>query len=254
MLENKNILIELKENYIRKSKFNNKGIATEIESYGYNALNNVNIGVNGRKLFILVEDEEIFFKLITIPKSKKEDMYKIIKNEIMYYFNENKNIVFTYSILKENKDTVDVLVFCLNSEKINILEKHIYKSRLEKVCLIQFCFLNYFDRFIENRDFIFIFGYNDKLYFLGCLRKQMIANLIIKSDPGEEEIVNTLNTLVNKCINVYPEIEINTIYFANYYNDCLKQRLIKQYNCEYLSSVDSMKIINYFTANRRKFA
>ena len=86
MFENKDILIELKENCIEKSRFNKKGIADEIEKYGYDALKEVNIGVNGKKLFIIIEDEEIFIKLITIPKSSKESINKIIKNEIIYYF------------------------------------------------------------------------------------------------------------------------------------------------------------------------
>lgn len=250
MFENKDILIELKENCIEKSRFNKKGIADEIEKYGYDALKEVNIGVNGKKLFIIIEDEEIFIKLITIPKSSKESINKIIKNEIIYYFNDNKNIIYTYSVFKESKDTTEVIVFCINSEKINLLEKHIYKGRLKKISLIQFCFLNYLDYLISSKNFTFIFCYNNRLYLLGCFENQILINSVINMDLNQEELFNTICVFVNNCIHVYHDVEIDTIYFANYYNAILEKKLAGYYKCVFLGNVDNSEILNYYTAKK----
>jgi len=139
------------------------------------------VDIKNKNLYVLVEGETVYIKRVTLPKVKKYLINDMIKNELRYYYNDIKNIAFTYKLIKQDKSNMEILVFCLKGNNLDILENSITNNvNLKKVNLIQFCFRNYYASKINVKNYIFVFYYNCNLYFLICCNNEIRANNIIK--------------------------------------------------------------------------
>ena len=49
----------------------------------------------------------------------------MIKNELRYYYKDIDHIAFTYKLIKKDKINMEILVFCLKGNKLDILENSI---------------------------------------------------------------------------------------------------------------------------------
>jgi hypothetical protein len=170
------------------------------------------IHIKNKNLYILVEGETVFIKLITLPVVKKYLINDMIKNELRFYYKDIDHIAFTYKLIKRTKINIEVLVFCLKGSKLDILENNIHNNiNLKKVTLIQFCFKNYYSNKIHEKNYILIFYYNFNLYFLICYDDEIVANNIVSSKElvllkFSEEMVGFLekyNEYANQCKNIY---------------------------------------------------
>ncbi len=104
----------------------------------------------------------------------------MIKNELRYYYKDINHIAFTYKLIKKDKFNMEILVFCIKGNNLDILENSIDNNiNLKKVNLIQFCFKNYYASKINEKNYILVFYYNCNLYFLICCNNEIVANNII---------------------------------------------------------------------------
>ena len=133
-----------------------------------------------KNLYVLVEGETVYIKMITLPLVKKYLINDMIKNELRYYYKDIDHIAFTYKLIKKDKINMEILVFCHKGNNLDILESCIDNNiNLKKVSLIQFCFKDYYCNKINEKNYILVFYYNCYLYFLICHNDEIVANTII---------------------------------------------------------------------------
>ena len=144
------------------------------------SIKNFQIDIKNKNLYVLVESETVYIKIITLPVVKKHQINEMIKNELRYYYKEIDHIAFTYKLIKEDKFNMEILVFCLRGTNLGILENIIDNNiNLKRVNLIQFCFKNYYSNKIHEKNYIFAFYYNFNLYFLICHNGEIVVNNIL---------------------------------------------------------------------------
>ena len=173
------------------------------------------IDIKNKNLYVLVEGETVYIKKVTLPIVKKYLINDMIKSELRYYYKDINNIAFTYKLIKKDKSNMEILVFCLKGNNLDILENSISNNlNLKKVNLIQFCFKNYYASKINVKNYIFVFYYNKNLYFLICCNNEIVANNIINV---KELPLFKFSTVMNEFLELYNDYAklCEKIYYAN---------------------------------------
>lgn len=205
-------------------------------------ISDVKVNLKNKSIYIVVEGEEIYVKLIEVPKVNKKRLYFIIKNELKYNFKDIDNIMFTYEVFKDNGNSLEVMVFCLNWTKENIIEKCVQRgAKVKGVYPIQFCALNTCKKNIRQPQYIFVFYSENKFYFIACVNKKVIANSTV-SNLNENYIVENLNEFIYKCEENYKLKKFEYIFFLNFPNNDVIKKLSKKYNCTNLGNVTKDKL------------
>lgn len=160
---------------------------------------------------VIIEGEELFINLITLPKVKNSRLYDLVKNELLYKFNKLENIIFDYEIIKETEEAVEVVVYCVNIENFNILKKENYnQSNFIKINMLQNFIKGYLSSSIKNEDYYLAFRYKREVYFLVVAKKNIIANKVVKINKGNVNISEEFTTFIN---NYNEDLKyINKIY------------------------------------------
>lgn len=219
-------------------------------------LQNSQMVINNRNLYILVEGEKILIKNITIPKGSKKYIDDTIRNELKYNFIDVDNIIYSYSLIKEYDNKCDFLVFCINCEKLSLLENYIGNGTvLKRVELIQFCFINYFNRKIMNKNYYLVFSMNNYYYYLLCCNQHIVSNSILSNYDCVIQDWNNIDLLnsVNEFIEENEEYNYNDccIYFSNIKVD--EDSFKKNLNIPFinLGEVSSEEILNFLKNHKR---
>jgi hypothetical protein len=173
------------------------------------------IDIKNKNLYVLIEGETVYIKLVTLPLVKKYLINDMIKNELRYYYKDIEHIAFTYKLIKKDKSNMEILVFCLKGNNLDILENSLDNNiNLKKVNLIQFCFKNYYSNKINEQNYILVFYYNCNLYFLICRNDEIVANNIISV---KELLLFKFSEVMNEFLeqyNSYAKLS-KKIYYAN---------------------------------------
>lgn len=218
-----NMLLEVSAQRISGIEFSKNKILNRVNSinegntYYKDAFNmkDFRFDVKNKNLYVLVEGETIYIKLVTLPIVKKYLINDMIKNELRYCYKDIDHIAFTYKLIKEDKVNMQILVFCLKGNNLDILEKSIDNNiNVKKVNLIQFCFKNYYASKINEKNYILVFYYNNNLYFLICHNDEIMANNII-SVP--ELLIVKFSYIMNEFLEQYNEYArlCKKTYYAN---------------------------------------
>ena len=159
----KNIFLEVSKQKFSSVEFSkhvifNKVYNIDNENTYYKDVTNVKdfqINIRNKNLYVLVEGETVYIRLVTLPKVKKYLVNDMIKNELRYYYKDIDHISFTYKLIKEDKTNMEILVFCLKGNNLDILENSVHNNvKLKKVNLIQFCFKNFYSSKINEKNYI----------------------------------------------------------------------------------------------------
>lgn len=209
-----------------------------------------NIDLKNRNIYIMIEDEEVYIKYLRLPNIKnKLNLNSIIKNELIFlYGKKSEKIFYTYTILDQGDNELEILVFCIYCDKLNCLEQYINNNKVKKINLVQFCFLNYFESVINEKDYIFIFKFNKSLYLLGMTKKKLVTNKVIKvTEYSYGELIDGLNYILDK-LDVY-KISEAKIYSVNFYDENFIKHINNLTKYEYvnLGNLSNDKIIEHFT-------
>lgn len=172
------------------------------------------INIKNKNLYVLVEGETVYIRLITLPVVKKHLVNDMIKNELRYYYKDIDHISFTYKLIKESKFNMEILVFCLKGNKLDVLENSINNVTLKKVNLIQFCFKNFYASKINVKNYIMVFYYNLNLYYLICNNNEIVAN---NSISLKEVALSKFSNSMNKFLEQYNDYakSCEKIYYSN---------------------------------------
>jgi hypothetical protein len=134
---------------------------------------------------MVVEGEELYIHIITIPKVKNYRIYDMIKNELIYKFNNINDIIFNYNIIREDENSIDVIVYCANIENFFVLKEGSYNgSNFVKINLIQNYIVSYFESSIKEEDYFLAFRYKRNVYFLLVSKRNIVGNKVIAIDKN----------------------------------------------------------------------
>ena len=173
------------------------------------------VDIKNKNLYVLVEGETVYIKIITLPLVKKYQINEMIKNELRYHYKEIDHIAFTYKLIKEDKFNMEILVFCLKGNNLDILQSCIDNNiNLKGVNLIQFCFKSYYSNKIHEKNYILAFYYNFNLYLLICNNNEIMVNNIINV---KETLPFKFSNVMNEFLEKYNESAklCKKIYYVN---------------------------------------
>ncbi|AWI03771.1 hypothetical protein [Clostridium drakei] len=211
------------------------------------SIDDIKIDFHSRNIFIIVQGEQIYVKLIQIPKVSKRKLNSIIKTELRYHFKsiDIDNIMFTYDVFKDNGKSLEIIVFCLNWDKDNIIEKCVEKgANVKGVYPIQFCILNNYKKIIKEHEYILAFLYDNKLYLLACIDGKIFANSVVQ-DVHIDNFEQIMDKFKEKCRITGVIGNLKNIFLLNLpYQDIVKT-LYKKYNCNDLGTIckDKLEVI-----------
>ncbi|MCY6354062.1 hypothetical protein [Clostridium sp. ZS2-4] len=215
---------------------------------------NLKIRIRNKNIYIIIEGEEIYVKYMQLPKVYGEQLDKVIQNQLIYlYGSKAEEIFYSYAIFKEKQNELEVLVFCVNCEELNEFKNFTkHNSVIKKVDLVQFCFLNYFKRYILDSNYIFMFKYNENLYLIAVAENKIMADKVVK-DSGEnyEIIMREYDYLKEKILSLH--IHIDKIYCVNFYNLKFEEHMENEKDFKYidLGKFDEAVIAQAFVCGRR---
>ncbi|MBU3111846.1 hypothetical protein [Clostridium lacusfryxellense] len=203
------------------------------------------IDIKNKNLYVLVEGEAVYIKKVILPVVKRHLIYDMIKSELRYYYKDINNIAFTYKLIKKDKFNMEILVFCIKGNSLEILENSIKNNIiLKKVNLIQFCFKYYYSSKINVKSYILVFYYNCNLYFLICCDNEIVANNIIYiKGLYEFKFSNVMNEFL-ELYNDYAK-SCEKIYYSN-----IKELDIKEFEYielphQILDDIDREELLKY---------
>jgi hypothetical protein len=201
-------------------------------------LDDIKVSLKNKNLFLIIHGEEVFVKYMILPKVKEEKLYVLIKEELSYIFKKIDNIMFTYDIFKDNGAYLDIVVFCLNWNKSDIIKKCINKgAEISGVCPVQFHILNNYRKKIKEKNYILIFSLQDSLYFLGCKEDKIIGNSVCKIFQ-KKNFFEELEKFHVKCCSIQKDVQFTSMFFLDFPYKDLIENLATEYKCTDLGEIN----------------
>lgn len=202
------------------------------------------VDLKNKNIHFLIKGKKVFIKMITTPKVHKKYLKEIIKSELDLYFENIENLVYCYKIFKEEKDTLEIVVFCSNLKEMNIFNDLKGKNNIEGIWFLQFCFLEYFYEEIKEDNFILASVYEKDLYLLACKNKKLINNHVVNN--YKSNFKQELNKFIYKCKELGSQ-DYKTLYLVNFDNmDSIKE-IEKEYKIINLGSLEKHELIKKFS-------
>ncbi|AGK97685.1 hypothetical protein [Clostridium pasteurianum] len=188
---------------------------------------------------IIMENEEIYIKYITIPKINKDKVERIVRDELRFYYRTDADITFSYSILKKSKTSLDLIVFYINSNILNNIDLKDTKN-IKAIYLIQFCYAKYLKDISKYNKYIIAFIYNQRLYFIFCEKGLIKYNYIFRNfKESAVEFEKCLEYFVN--LNKDMEDNFQMIYILGFKEETVSSIKIS-YCLENLGDINQNKL------------
>jgi hypothetical protein len=241
----KNGILEVNDEGVIYKDFISKNLINKIKGHKWKKglgikgkdIDDIKIDFRNKNIFILVQGEQIYVKLIEIPKVSKRKIYSVIKSELKYHFKNIDNIMFTYDVFKDNGKSLEVIVFCLNWTKDDIVEKCVEKgANIKGIYPIQFYVLNNYKKNIKEHQYIFVFWNANKLYLLGCVDGKVLANSVIR-DLKKESFEENIDKFKEKCEAINVMKGIKKVFFLNVPYVNIMEKLSEKYDCSDLGEL-----------------
>lgn len=192
--ENDTKAVKIKRNIFNKF--------TVQEEYSFDKIFSINL--KNKNINVLVEGEELFIKVITIPKVKKNQIPSLVKNEVTLRYGDK--VMFKYSILEEKDNMLKIILYCFHEKKYTLLnDKRIWYSKNLKVEFLQNYVLKYYSKYLQEEKYKMIFQYKNFIYFIKVNKGNLLFNRVIKITNTEK-----INKLLDEFIN-----DTKTIYHFN---------------------------------------
>lgn len=171
----KNVLLIKKDNSLYLYKNNKK----DSSSIKIDKPESIKLHFWDKKFYLVLEGEETYIKLISIPKLKIENINEVVRTELRYSFNDIDDIMFTYKIYREYENKIQLLVYCINSSKYEIIRRCSKIWDVKGINVIQFCLFNYIKSLVDVKNYIYIYLLNSNLYLTGVSNNQPCLNNVI---------------------------------------------------------------------------
>jgi hypothetical protein len=165
-----------------------------------------------RKIHLMIADEKLFIKKFIFPNVHRSNTYFLVKNELNFSVGNITDILFDYKVVKILKNSIEVLVFYINTQKIQLIKKLNEFNSIKEIKIIQFQVLEFYKNIIKKRNYILVFHYINSYYFLGIINNNLIANVLIKDMDLETKL---LEEYLESFISDNMILKGHTIYLSN---------------------------------------
>lgn len=251
MIQGSNVL-EIGDNYIVRHERVRRLFKYSYKSLRWNLNEPLDIAMdlNFKKACVILNDEQLHIKLMTLPRSKPEILKDLIRRELLYWYKDADTMAFDFEILQENNNNCELLVFSTSCRNINLLEKHLNNNaRIAGVYLIQFCFLKCYKDKLKEKNYLFIFNYMGSLYMQYCFKDKIFHSQITKEDNWKHEFINVFRDFLDQ-VKSLNYTELNVAYFANFTQDQFKQMCIEGIRCENLGEINHKLLMKSIRKNK----
>jgi hypothetical protein len=194
-----------------------------------------------KKFYIVLEGEETYVKLLSIPKIELENIYDVVKTELKYNFNNIDDIIFTYKIYREYENKLELLVYCINSSKYEIIKRCSEIWDIKGINVIQFCLFNYVKSLVDIKKYIYIYLLNENLYLTGVSNNEPCCNLVMQS----VDKFSSIQSIIDEFIIKYNKLgfgAVEGIYSLNIESKIYN--LSENIKCRNLGEIKTAKLFN----------
>jgi len=194
-----------------------------------------------KKFYVVLEGEETYIKLISIPKLELESIDDVVKTELKYNFNNIDDIMFTYKIYREYDNKLELLVYCINSSKYEIIRRCSEIWDVKGINVIQFCLFNYIKKLVDIKNYIYLYLLNSNLYLTGVSNNQICCNSITPIFDNFSGAQDSIDDFIIK----YEKLGFGSfegIYSLNFENSITT--LSEKIKCQSLGKIEPAKLFN----------
>ncbi|OPJ63215.1 hypothetical protein [Clostridium oryzae] len=182
-------------------------------------------------------EEDIYIENMEIPNVKKRIQRDIIRNQMICKFPNIENISYSYEIIYQDKEKIQLRIFCINTLKNRLIMQLSKFITINKVFVIQFCYINYFSKIIKESNYVLLYNINNYIYITEGEGVSLVNNLIVSQQDMKRKGRDMLEGL---------ELEkYNQVYVVNMDKKILELQHIEIEIAD-LGSVDEDKIINEY--------
>lgn len=211
------VFININGNDVKEIKYKRKSINKFwIKNEDFDFVDVKEKNIRKKRLFLLIEGEEIFINRIAIKKIKIKNIKGLVNNWIRGYFKSNvDNILYDYDFINNyNNSSIEILVYCVKYPNNKLIKNYLDNNRLIKIKVYTACFINYFNKIIDEENYIVVVYFNEKIYFLAVVKNKLYADRIFNKTDTEKynsfEIVNYLENVLSES-----NIKLKNIYVSN---------------------------------------
>lgn len=199
-----------------------------------------------RKIKFVFYDEDIYIDTIYIPPVKKAWMDNMIRNNLIYNFDDIGKLSYSYELIKKKNNKYKIILYCINSKK-NILYKSINdKHKVVGVYLIQHCYHYFVKETLKVKDFILVFD-SKKYTYINYSCQGFLENSLIYNSY-EVEIAVIVESLNKILLDEGPtqESKAPPIIMLNYEKVDLLMGLMNNCSLKNMGIVNENKIIRKY--------
>lgn len=201
----------------------------------------VKLSLSKKNAYVIIEGEEIYIKHFEFPKADDEKLYSMINRELSYLYRNEKDLIFSYKKIRQNKNTVELIVFYLRTRNLNFIKDITKPEKLKAIRIIQFCFFEYYKKIIKENNYILCFEYNCNFYIIIVKDNTLYANgVYLDKTKGIYDKSQYIEAFIN---NNLKDLRVSSVYDIG---SCIKDK-----KClDFLSTVG--KIISMNNADESK--
>ncbi|MDP4143156.1 MAG: hypothetical protein Q8936_01560 [Bacillota bacterium] len=218
-----------------KSVIKNKRVRINKKTYFLNSPELLKSDLKRKDLYIVLEQENIYTKNITIPQISRNLIYDLLEYELINSFNSIENIIYSYKVIKEDEENIEILIYYCSSDSLKFL-RSMSSANIKHVSLIQFCAATYFSSRITDKKYILTIYFNKYMYLLYICEEKLLANKVIRTLEKENYDVSKIYNQLN-----FEEGELN-VYFASLDEDYSIDSTEDNYNYISLGKVSLERI------------
>ncbi len=109
-----------------------------------------------RKLYLILEGERVYAKFITLPRiNSRNKINELIRNELIYEFNNIDNILYSYDILRKNKTSMEGIIFCINIGNNKILKNAWRSAKYSRYIFYTILCIKFIQGIYKGKNYIF---------------------------------------------------------------------------------------------------
>ena len=180
-----------------------------------------------KNLYVILHEEEMLIKIFVLPRVRHYELKMLIEGELKSVISRVEDMIFDFVILQEDKNTVKVLVFCLNHEKCGFIKEFDEKVRfkLKRIVPLQISYLECIKKSIKTKNNVITFLDSGNIYMLACFEDKIICNSIIRGadEVKEAEFNKCFDSMLIKYRNmlksfvIATETRIDKVYAIGFY-------------------------------------
>lgn len=130
-------------------------------------------------LHIIIEGKEIFIEEMEIPRVRKNMIYQLVECALIDRFHSLDDIAFDYKIKLIRKETIEIVVYCLNLANLNFSKDNFDKVKIKTVITMQQLYIKYFTKRIKYKDFYGVVLRNKYIYLFHVSNNKMVENYVV---------------------------------------------------------------------------